>query len=381
MKKKVSTKKTKSTSSAVPEIKYSKETAAKPRIKEEKKSVKTAKSVKPTTLTKTKTSSVAGKARISLKTVKPTLSAKPTKGTKATGATKSIKAAKTAVSLKSPVAAKATKVIKDAAKQKPGKTKKTIPVVKTAPKKVVKSFPLATKAAKKTIRPTEEAKARLAKQIIASGTLIEKPWSVTRIHNFMRLWGMTQVEMAVFCGVSYDSVTSWSRGRRRLVRRVIADHLEAAEEAAHEREFPKGSSAVGGSSPWLTLRNFCRKSMKLGSFRALPKETVGTFPLLAVETFPRVVRRADRQECLRTKKIKGKDKDAFSVELIIGKKTYEFQGLRTSMGDCEVIALSTSEKDANFFNGRAGCITVAQNLVRISLWSPKNLPIRLIASS
>ncbi|MBF0498498.1 MAG: hypothetical protein HQM09_00060 [Candidatus Riflebacteria bacterium] len=315
---------------------------------------------------KTTSSVISGKLPKAAKKVATTTKPKAVK--KPVVAAKTSKSVKPAKLSKTPVALKPNKI---AVKAKARKT------VKVAGKSSVKSAVL-LKTVKAVVKPAGKKKISEKNQALATPVRLEKPWPVSRIHSFMRIWGMTQVEMAVFCGVSYDSVTSWSRGRRRLVRRSIADHLEAAEESAREREFPRGS-AGGRSNPWLALRKFCRKTMKLGSFKALPKETLGTFPLLAVETFPRVVRRADRQECLRIRKVKGKE--AYVVELIIGKKTLELDAIKTHMGDSEVIALTTSEKDAPFFNGRAGCITIAQHLIRVSLWPTKSLPIRMIASS
>ncbi|MBF0544910.1 MAG: hypothetical protein HQM08_10775 [Candidatus Riflebacteria bacterium] len=258
----------------------------------------------------------------------------------------------------------------------------------TAKKKVVKSVkkiskPVQEKAVKITKTPVKKVKAvKVVKPVkkvkVELPSRLEKPWSITRIRNFMRLWGMTQVEMAIFCGVSYDSVTSWSRGRRRLVRRSIAEHLETAEKLALEKHFPK-SPANSRNNSWLQLRKFCHNELKIKSFPALAQILAGEYPIKAIETKPRDFRKATKAEKIEISKTKAKD--TIAVKLTIGKKTVELSGKRLKLGGNDVIGLFAEEGNDYFFNGKAGCISIAQNAIRVSLWPAKELPLRLLGAA
>jgi len=285
-------------------------------------------------------------------------------------------------------APKTTKVVKAAKPAKPAAK----PVAKKAPAKkvvakkapakkvVAKKAPAKKPAAKKTTKPAKAAKKSAKASTIRVArtrhfsSMLEKPWPVSRITGFMRLWGMSQIEMAVFCGVSYDSVTSWSRGRRRLVRRSIAEHLEQAEDLAHDRSFPK-LPANGRESPWSRLRTFCVEKRNC-PFPPLEGHLSGTYPICVVETAPGTFRGGTASESVSLAKGKG---SALEIGITLGKSTLTLHGKRERMGGTEVIALFADPKDPQFFNGRAGCITTGQDMVRVTLWPAKNLPLRIAA--
>ncbi len=326
--------------------------------------------------------------------------ARPAKGAKPAKATSAKKAAKPAkktakpakkvapksAATKAPV--KAAKAAKSATASKVAKTTK--PAKATTKSVAAKAIAKIGKKAAPTKAPAKKSVAHPAKRAPKVAALkpaprgrpakhegadrLAKPWPVARIRAFMKLWGMSQIEMAIFSGVSYDSVTSWSRGRRRLVRSSIADHLDRAEASARDRGFPTKSSAA---NPWSGLRNFLQKETGFASAGHKANETIsGEYRLLAAETFPRQFRLAANGE--RVVISKGKDK--VTVELTLGRKHFTFAGRRLVLGGTPVIALATEENDPQFFAGRAGAITIAQGLVRISLWPTKStLPIRLIA--
>ena len=323
------------------------------------------------------------------KAVKPVKAVKPSKTAKAAKAVKTVKTAKTA---KATTAAKPAKVVKAGKGVKALKVAKAVKTAKPAPKATVK------KAAKAAKRPQAAKAEKSPKGKRAGGTgsplksvrmigrprsadvgpTLEKPWPIARIRAFMKLWNMSQVEMAVFCDVSYDSVTSWSRGRRRLVRRAIADHLERAESSGKERNF--GRAANGRGSPWMALRRLCQADGRSIGISAPPTPLLGHFAIGAVETGPRQVRLGTRQEEIVIQK--GKGKDEVVVKITLGKKEMSFDGQRQILGGVEAIALQTDEKDPQFFSGRVGCITIAQNLVRVALWPAKGqIPLRLVASA
>lgn len=320
---------------------------------------------------------------------------KPVKATKVAKKTvKVAKATKPAKAVKSAKAAKPAKVAKKVTK--PAKAAKAAVAPKTAAKKVAKKSAVAKSPKRKVAKAAKQEKSpkgkisgkigrpgKVAKMIgrprsADVGPTLEKPWPIARIRAFMKLWGMSQVEMAVFCDVSYDSVTSWSRGRRRLVRRAIADHLERAETSGKERGF--GRASAGRGSPWMALRRLCQADGRSIGVSAPPTPLLGHFAIGAVETGPRQIRLATKQEELVIKK--GKGKDDVIVEIKLGKKDMTFNGQRRILGGAEAIALQADPKDQQFFAGRVGCITIAQNLVRVALWPIKNLiPLRMVASA
>ncbi len=203
-----------------------------------------------------------------------------------------------------------------------------------------------------------------------------KPWPVSRIRSFMHTWGMTQVEFALFACVSYDTVTSWSRGRRRLVRKETAEHIGIAEDAAKKRSFPKGSEA--SENPWVSHRRFFNEKVSEKSLGEVPKLCHGTFGIQVVEKTPGKFRVAQKTEKLKI--AAGKKRDEVKVTILLGKKTLKFDGTWQKLGGVKVIELVTDENNPLFFCGKAGCITPSRNLLRISLWSGSDLPVRLTAT-
>lgn len=359
-----------------------------------KKPVKAVKTAKPAAKKTVKAAAVKVAKPAAKKTVKAVKAVKPAKAAaKKTVkvAKKTVKAAKPAKAVKSLKAAKPAKVAKKATKPA-----KAAVAVKAAAKKTVKKAAVAKSPKRKAAKAAKSPKApkgKLSGKPVRSakgskmigrprsadvGPTLEKPWPIARIRAFMKLWGMSQVEMAVFCDVSYDSVTSWSRGRRRLVRRAIADHLERAEASGKERGF--GRAAAGRGSPWMALRRLCQADGRSIGVSAPSTPLLGHFAIGAVETGPRQIRLATKQEELVIKK--GKGKDDVVVEIKLGKKDMTFNGERRILGGAETIALVGDPKDPQFMAGRVGCITIAQNLVRVALWPVKNLiPLRMVASA
>ena len=351
------------------------------------------KTVKPTAAkVAKKPAKAAAVAKKTAKAAKPVKAVKASKPVKTAKAVKTVKAAKSAKAVKAPKATKPGKVAKAAKAVKAPKAAKAVKAAKAAPKapakKVAKAAkrPQGAKAEKSpkgqraggTGRPLKAVRMIGRPRSADVGPTLEKPWPIARIRAFMKLWGMSQVEMAVFCDVSYDSVTSWSRGRRRLVRRAIADHLERAENSGKERGFVR--AAAGRGSPWMALRRLCQADGRSIGVSAPPTPLLGHFAIGAVETGPRQIRLATKQEELVIQK--GKGKDDVVVKINLGKKEMSFEGQRRILGGVEAIALQTDPKDPQFFSGRVGCITIAQDLVRVALWPVKNLiPLRMVASA
>jgi DNA-binding transcriptional regulator YiaG len=205
---------------------------------------------------------------------------------------------------------------------------------------------------------------------------LAKPWAVARIRSFMHTWGMSQVEFALFAGVSYDSVTSWSRGRRRLVRRETAQHLTFAEKIATDRGFDKKKSGEK-ENPWVAIRHFANQG-KTGQFLTeIPKNGLGTFIVQVVEKNPGDMRFGKKNETLTIVSLRKKGQ--VEVKLTLGQKEWTFAGEFRSLGGVRAIELQTSPDDPLFMNGRVGCITPAKNQLRLSLWAMKDLPIRMSA--
>lgn len=203
---------------------------------------------------------------------------------------------------------------------------------------------------------------------------LNKPWSVTRIRCFMHTWGMTQVEFAIFAGVSYDTVTSWSRGRRRLVRKETAERISFAEKVGLDRGFSKGTSNKK-DSPWVLIREFFVQNAKGKVSPDLPEKLIGTFPLQVVEKDPKTYVLGKKSENIAISP--KKKKDQVKVELKLGRKTREFSGTWRKLGGIKVLELNSDDK--NFMKGQAGCITPAKNVLKISLWGISDLPVRMTA--
>jgi DNA-binding transcriptional regulator YiaG len=205
---------------------------------------------------------------------------------------------------------------------------------------------------------------------------LPKPWAVSRIRSFMHTWGMTQVELAIFAQVSYDTVTSWSRGRRRLVRKENSDHLSKAEKIAMARGFPKGSPE-SAENPWVGHRRFLSEKGKEPS-TAIPKNCQGSFLVQALEKKP-----GDFKIAKNAAKITinpGKKRDQLKVKIFLAKEHFEFLGIWRKLGGVKVIELQADPQDALFFNGKAGCITPGKNMLKVSLWATnKAIPLRLSA--
>ena len=267
---------------------------------------------------------------------------------------------------------------------------KKVDAKKGVAKKVVAKKTVAKKAAgKKTAGKKSAAKKGTAKKDPAKPARskitktkipkrIEKPWPVPRIRTLMRWWGMSQVEFAVFSGVSYDSVTSWCRGRRRLVRRETSEHLERAEKIANSRKLPKVIESKW-ENPWLKLRTYCTDHYLLDPQDDKDlKSFNGTFPFLAVETQPEKFRRATQGEQL-TVKMGGK-KEPAKVSLHLGRQKLAFEGIPHQMGGAMVLELVAPDKDKRFLKGRAGCITYSQGMIRICLWAIGLLPLRVVGA-
>ncbi|HNV69459.1 MAG TPA: helix-turn-helix transcriptional regulator, partial [Candidatus Ozemobacteraceae bacterium] len=193
-------------------------------------------------------------------------------------AKKTVKAAKPAKATKKIVKAKPAAKAKAAKKVTP-KAKKTV-AKKPAKKAAAKKKPAIGKAKKSALKAKKLV--AKAKKPAALPKRLPKPWPIARIRNLMDAWGMSQVDFAIFSGVSYDSVTSWCRGRRHLVSRVTSEHLEKAEKIATSRKF----KATDGK-PWAGFKNYMKNEcpVKVDTDLEL-KSFDGTFKLEVVETAP-----------------------------------------------------------------------------------------------
>jgi DNA-binding transcriptional regulator YiaG len=228
-----------------------------------------------------------------------------------------------------------------------------------------------------TLRRKAQSKLALKAEVeIRRQNRLEKPWPVSRIRAFMHTWGMSQAEFALFCGVSYDSVTSWSRGRRRLVRRHLADHIERAETLARTRGFRKARGDKK-SDPWVSIRAYLNKQVPQRVATELPSVLKGAFPIAAVEEEPGKYRLGRAGESLSI--TPGKKKGTLVVTLPLGKKSLSVAGTWFKMGGAPIMALTADPKDPEFFDGKAGCLSPSQKALRISLWSARKLPLRLWA--
>jgi len=249
----------------------------------------------------------------------------------------------------------------------PRETRKTVPTRAAATAK--KSRPQASAA---TLRVAARQKR------VIEGSWMPKPWPVERIRGFMSLWGMTQAEFAIFCGVSYDTVTSWSRGRRNLVRVDHAGHIEAAEKAARKRKLTIPAEGAP-AAPWAPLRAFVRRHSPIRQAGTIPANLCGTFPVAGVEMHPAALRLADPIESVTIGKAKGKS-EAIPVTIIANGLEITLEGRWRELGGARLLELIAPVDEPCFFGGHAGCITPGKQILRINLWpADARIPMRLIA--
>jgi len=249
---------------------------------------------------------------------------------------------------------------------------------KSAGKKAAKR-PAPKKKEPKRARGFTKAHAIARKKRIIDGSWLAKPWPVERIRGFMSTWGMTQAEFAIFCGVSYDTVTSWSRGRRNLVRVDHAEHISSAEKAATKRNLP----ARGGDepvAPWASLRTYVRKHSPAKRFKKIHEDIQGVFGILGVEMNPDEIRLADPIEKIEIGKPVGKQAN-IPVTIIANALEITLDGRWRELGGAKLLELAAPAEDPHFFGGHAGCITPGKQILRINLWpTDKRIPMRLIAA-
>lgn len=238
-------------------------------------------------------------------------------------------------------------------------------------KKFEKKIPALRQAALDKISARSEKESRRASRLA-------KPWPINRIRSFMHTWGMSQAEFALFCDVSYDSVTSWSRGRRRLVRRSTAEHVEAAEKACRSRGFPTVGAGVK-KNPWADVKAFAQANRCLTKLGEIPKSLIGTFGVRASVSVPGKNHKGKPTEKIIIKK--GQQRKGLEVKIALGQVKLNLTGRWQKLGGLEYLELQAPPEDPRFFQGRAGCITPGSNLLRVSLWSPKGLPVRLLAGA
>ncbi len=252
-----------------------------------------------------------------------------------------------------------------------GRTKAVSPRMQSFLKKFEKKIPKLRAFAVERLEARKLREERKFKRLA-------KPMAVSNIRVIMRRWGMSQAEFAMFCGVSYDSVTSWSRGRRRLVRVDLAERVHQLEELATRKGFPK----VGPNTrvnPWMGLRDFVASKIKPAKYQRLPGKPTGSFQVIAVETAPGAFRAGRSSEKLTIKPPKGKGPS--QLKLILGAQEITLSGTLRTMGGVDFIQLEAGEKDPSFLFGQAGCVNLGKQFLRISLWSSKKLPIRVICAS
>lgn len=281
---------------------------------------------------------------------------------------------------------KAAPALKKAVPSKAIAKKATKSAEKVTAKAVTKN--LAKNAAKRPVAKTTVLKGKsprisnvhaVARQKrVISGSWLAKPWPVDRIRGFMSTWGMTQAEFAIFCGVSYDTVTSWSRGRRNLVRVDQADHIMSAEKTAAKRKLPMrdGTESV---APWADLRNFVRRYSPVKRCKNIPADMHGSFTVVGVEMSPDDIRLAESIENVEIGRAKSK-KDDVPVTIIANNLEISLEGRWRELGGARLLELLAPPEDPHFFSGHAGCIIPGKQNMRINLWSTdKKIPMRLIA--
>ncbi|HNW36353.1 MAG TPA: hypothetical protein PKM25_15545 [Candidatus Ozemobacteraceae bacterium] len=252
---------------------------------------------------------------------------------------------------------------------KPAKTRKTAAGVK---KNTQKNIPA------ENVSRISKAHAIVRQKRVIEGSWLASPWSVERIRGFMSTWGMTQAEFAIFCGVSYDTVTSWSRGRRNLVRVDHAEHIANAEKVAKKRKLPVrgGDETV---APWAGLRTFVRRSLPMKRTKVISADLNGSFKIAGVEMNPQKIRLADPIETVMIGKSKGK-KGGIPVTIIANGFEISLEGKWRELGGARLLELLAPVEDPSFFAGHAGCITPGKQNLRINLWpTDVKIPMRLIA--
>ena len=269
---------------------------------------------------------------------------------------------------------KATKPEKTTARKISQKALKPVAARKTAAglKKAQKN------ASDKSVSRVSKAHAIVRQKRVVDGSWLASPWSVERIRSFMSTWGMTQAEFAIFCGVSYDTVTSWSRGRRNLVRVDHAEHIANAEKAAKKRKLPVrgGDETI---APWADLRTFVRRSLTMKRTKVIPADLNGSFKINGVEMSPEKIRLADPMEIVTIGKTKGK-KSSVPVTIVANGLEISLEGQWRELGGARLLELLVPADDPHFFAGHAGCITPGKQNLRINLWpTDTKIPMRLIA--
>ncbi|HOT30056.1 MAG TPA: hypothetical protein PLU72_17905 [Candidatus Ozemobacteraceae bacterium] len=290
-------------------------------------------------------------------------------------ALKSVVAKKVAPKKVAPKKAAAKKAAPKKAAPKKAAAKKS----KSAGKKAAKRPSPKKKEPKRGRRELSNAHAIARRKRIIDGSWLPKPWPVERIRGFMSTWGMTQAEFAIFCGVSYDTVTSWSRGRRNLVRVDHAEHISNAEKAAAKRKLPArgGDEAI---APWAGLRTYVRRHSPVKRFKNIPVDMCGTFDILGVEMTPEDIRLAEPIETLTIGKPGGKQ-GGIPVTIIANRLEITLEGRWRELGGAKLLELIAPAEDPCFFGGHAGCITPGKQILRINLWpADKKIPMRLIAA-
>lgn len=301
-------------------------------------------------------------------------------------------AAGKSVSARKAPAAKKKNLSKAASKKSPKTSapglKKAVPskaVAKKsakAPGKSAAKLPAAKKTVLKRRTPIISKAHAIARQKrVVEGSWLAKPWPVERIRGFMSTWGMTQAEFAIFCGVSYDTVTSWSRGRRNLVRVDQAEHIMKAEKAAAKRKLPTrdGDESV---APWADLRNFVRRYSPVKRCKNISTDIYGSFAVVGVEMNPEEIRLGETIGIIETVEIgRGKGKKAdIPVTIVANGLEISLEGRWRELGGARLLELLAPPEDPHFFGGHAGCITPGKQNLRINLWpTDKKIPMRLIA--
>ncbi len=250
---------------------------------------------------------------------------------------------------------------------------------KSAGKKAAKRPSPKKKEPKRAQRKLPKAHVLARRKRIIDGSWLAKPWPVERIRGFMSTWGMTQAEFALFCGVSYDTVTSWSRGRRNLVRVDHAEHIANAEKAAAKRRLRihGGDESV---APWAGLRTYVRRHSPVKRFKNIPSDIHGSYAILGVEMSPDEIRLADPIEKIEIGATREKQADV-SVTIVMNSLEMTLEGRWRELGGAKLLELIAPEEDPCFFGGHAGCITPGKQNLRINLWpTDKRIPMRIIAA-
>ena len=225
-----------------------------------------------------------------------------------------------------------------------------------------------TALAKEMLQKRQEKETR--QQESAARTLRRESISPDILREVLTMWGTSQVETACVAGVSYDTVTSWCNGRRRIFRLEHLDLIDRLRKIAKKRRFSAVDTVFfAGHFPLMRFIQ-SKKKQVLG----FSKEPTGTFPIVALETSRGKFRLGKETDsiCLR------RAKDGFTLSLSWDKHTIRLTAEKRILrreGE-DAISYFLSDKDGNYL----GSLAFRERFGSILLISAE-APIRFVFSA